>query len=394
MKLKNYSVVMVLLSLIVIQVFFNKSKYGALVGTLLPLLMVFFACAVLKRVLALGDRAFVIKKESIICLGLLAINVVSSYFSRNVQYVVFSELFSLAALVLFYFILLNNKISADDAELFIQVYSLSAVIVSLCIIFNFLTGNYYVDNRASFEFVGVYKDPNYVSALLTPAICLCAWKGNHVYKIIKRLFWYGCTAVVLMGVVLTGSRAAFLAIVGAVIVYLAFEVVRMDVPTAKKIGIFIVVAMAGIGVIYYIMSNDMARLFDIQTYQDDIRLVIWMDALSFFKGNVLLGNGISSTSQFTVSRWYGLPTHNCFLDMLGDSGILGAGCMVALIVNNIKKSNNKQMSCVLTALALIPLASINGYYTMHFWIALAILYVSRTLFYANSRTKNELSHCN
>ena len=93
-----------------------------------------------------------------------------------------------------------------------------------------------------------------------------------------------------------------------------------------------------------------------------------------------MGHGVESVSNYTLSQWYRYATHNCFLDILGDCGFWGLVLHAILLVFAIRKNRSKKNGVVFACAVLVPLAFINGYYTMHFWIIYALIYLFNTYY--------------
>ena len=175
-----------------------------------------------------------------------------------------------------------------------------------------------------------------------------------------------------MAIQFTGSRAAFVAIVLAVGVYIALQLLDTSIKTTYKLFLMILVIIGAIAFsVFLLISTN--RLTDFSAYENNIRLIIWSDALNFWSKSPIIGNGAAATSNYTMTCWYRYATHNCFFDMFGDSGILGVFCFANIILDVIKKASDRKKVIAFATVCMIPQAFINGFYTFNFWLVLCLI---------------------
>lgn len=92
-----------------------------------------------------------------------------------------------------------------------------------------------------------------------------------------------------------------------------------------------------------------------------------------YYSNPTFGSGLGSASLFSISA-VGLQSHNNYIDILSDFGIVGtilfALCLI--YVCWVKKSHRLGMISYVVAF-MMPLAFINGFQTIVFWLPLIML---------------------
>ena len=108
-----------------------------------------------------------------------------------------------------------------------------------------------------------------------------------------------------------------------VIVFAIGKIILNGAVSIKKI-VFVSLGLICIFLGYkLLMRTDLFdRMLNSDSYKNNIRLIIWKDALNAFWMNPFLGNGLQSGAVFSKSMT-GFVTHNCFLDILTGQGIVG-----------------------------------------------------------------------
>ena len=122
------------------------------------------------------------------------------------------------------------------------------------------------------------------------------------------------------------------------------------------------------------MKNPMfERLTQISEYGDDVRLKVWDAALRAFRENPFWGSGLNASNTYSLAETE-LVTHNNFLDILGDSGIVGTVLFMLLLLSMLKvKKHNLLNMLALMVVFLFPMAFINGFQTVTFWFPMIFI---------------------
>lgn len=100
---------------------------------------------------------------------------------------------------------------------------------------------------------------------------------------------------------------------------------------------------------------------------------IWMNAISYFYENPIIGHGIGAFEKI-----YEIYTHNLILETLTSTGIFGLLLIIVSIIKYIRKSSMNENKCFYFALlivAIVPLLfSIYIFRWLYFWILIYIAY--------------------
>lgn len=142
-------------------------------------------------------------------------------------------------------------------------------------------------------------------------------------KRIKKLFWAAVVSLIAVCILGTYSRGSFLSLCVIVAAFVLFQNVKAIVPLFFLVG-------TGLATISFIPAiRD--RIFSIQeSVTVDAasgRFHLWSGAISEWGNSPLVGNGLQSF----VMRG-GMLAHNTYLDLLTDTGLLGLGIFLVLML--------------------------------------------------------------
>jgi len=269
-----------------------------------------------------------------------------------------------------------SSIELDNSQInfLLKTYYIVTIVSALVIIYNFLRGGGNID-RHNLEYIFSQKDVNYLTAYMLPSFCLYTmkliWSGKFKVSLLIQLM------IIAFSIIVTGSRTATFTMFFVVISSL-FYYYRKNITIKKAMSLFLV-TLGGIPLIEYILSRELFnRVTDISSYNisDNIRYSIWEYALISFQQNKLLGSGFGSASFYSIS-YIGSPSHNNYIEILGGQGIVGIILFILIIVSMFskrKKCNNLLLLIIVISF-LLPLATINGYQTMSFWLPMYFIVI-------------------
>jgi hypothetical protein len=193
-----------------------------------------------------------------------------------------------------------------------------------------------VRSRFMFKFTG--KDPNYVGFLLLPLLGVCIYLRSVTSGITARSLLLLVTAVLLAGLILTGSRAGLLGLV-LMLLYVAL--------TARNFRTLLFVCLLAFGAILFLPDAVLYRInLGVDDAIEDRAVVVKGDQLTsgrFYVYSQLIenvisspffGNGITSTlwSELVKGGYYISHPHSMYFSLLLDLGILGTIAMAAFAV--------------------------------------------------------------
>ena len=244
---------------------------------------------------------------------------------------------------------------------------------SLNIFYNWLIHNYYNEwfQRASMTVGNVYRDPNYVMAFIVPALYFNLLKIVSS-KGIKRVFNVAIEALLLSTFFTTGSRGPVVSFALAVVILFLW---KSKMPIQRKLTIIFIAVCSVFALFFvankYLPAQAIKRFFN---SEGDSRIKLWTASLNIFKSNPILGGGFGSASQESL-RMLGNYSHNVYLDILCDSGLIGAMMFLLFFMVNCLPRHWFSNAYMLGAVAafMAPLFFINGFNTATFYFPLIML---------------------
>lgn len=202
--------------------------------------------------------------------------------------------------------------------------------------------NFFISNR--FATAGIHA--TYISVYLVFSILVAlenAFNKGSGLKI--RLTWIIITVFLLTGVYLFSSRTAFIALLLVLPVYLFFKWRRNIYRWILYSFMFILFLLLG----WIILTNQKIR-YDVDKLKseelqnvigEDIRITIWKSALEVIKQNPVFGVGTGDahdeltknlrSAGYNDEFYKGLDTHNQFLEIQLENGIIGLLLFLLLI---------------------------------------------------------------
>ena len=149
----------------------------------------------------------------------------------------------------------------------------------------------------------------------------------------------------------------------------------------------ILVAVLGFFLIQRFYSKQaLERLYGIS---DDPRLKLWESALHVFRQNPFIGGGMSAAT--TISRVEaGNDSHNVYIDILCNSGIVGSLLFLIFLFRGCLRSNktNRVFIYSMFIAFMLPMFFINGFNTATFYTPLILLSIMSQ--YCRKRDANYL----
>lgn len=251
-------------------------------------------------------------------------------------------------------------------------YVICTVFCGLMVLFEILRAGFSGIDRQNFNFIWGLKDVNYLLAFMLPG-CYFASRNLVIEKNGHKLLNVLCVFLVIISILALQTRAAFV----TVIIFSGLLFIEYNVKTQlskKKLAMFVLIIIAvALAIIFLINSPQFERLTNFDEYEDNIRLTLWKHAFQAFRNHPVFGSGLGSGSLYSIIA-KGLETHNNFVDIICDFGMVGISVFAFMILCllSVKKGCRLHMISYITA-CLVPLAFINGFQTIVFWLPLIML---------------------
>lgn len=324
----------VLLGIHMLLLFFNKTAFFNLGGNSILYILIFL----LAFFIFIKNKAkFEFPLVQLCCIIIVIISFLSIEFI-NPNY----EEDMLMAILLFYCLLFfvpNIKLSAKNLDLLINLYIISAILLSLILIIQhrppyesygiFRYGIYYSDTE--------YYDVNFTGLYLVLPTGLGLNKMLHEKNTIKKMVRFFSEIILIFAIIFTGSRGATLVMV-ALLGYIG--VLNGKLNLKRIILFFCAILILGICVKLILPADVWNRLFGEEYTIQGRRTEDWSYGIRLILNKPFWGNGIVSAKnliiQMTGMTW--ITVHNTYLVYMVLFGIVGAIPFMGIIVYPIVAS--------------------------------------------------------
>lgn len=347
MKSKNSLIYYILIALIILSPIMpdglkirGMHKIPASGDIMLFILIIVFLVSILKAKdsFIYNIKNFFSDPMGISLTALLAIMVISITYAAD-RSTARNESARFLSFVILYFIVKYN-VDKEKIKGLINAYMVIFTGINLYGIFQKITGygllqGYTMGNSNVLRINATFDNPNSFAAFLIigafPVVMMII-KNNNLYKkgIYSVLF-----ILTLCNIYFTGSRNSFLAlIVGGVIVSLLYSW-------------YFLAALGGIAVIAFIIPSVRARVLQIGAV-DEGRIQIWRTSLKMMENHPILGVGngnfielydsyVAKYKYLAYKNYSHYPTHNSYLKVESELGIIGGISFISIIVNALIK---------------------------------------------------------
>jgi len=186
------------------------------------------------------------------------------------------------------------------------------------------------------EMFGSSFDPNYIGIPLVASCALLLDDFLNSDGWLKKVLVSSAWLVVVFAIIQTSSRGNSISLVlVSGLVFLNF--LRSTSVSLKK---YLIVLVLIIGILFlYLKASDMfgdniARMTEFEEDSDNGRFELWKHSLSLWYNNFLFGTGLGGVAILTG----GHCSHNTFMQLLSETGIVGFVLFVAFLVKILRKA--------------------------------------------------------
>lgn len=274
---------------------------------------------------------------------------------------------SQVGMVGFFFVL--NSIEVDRRSRDTILLSMYAGSLLFCILSLFLMKPYALyTQRFVLTIMGVQMDPNNAGAIALPSFALSIYWMVQKQGAARKLFYAVSVLVSSYVILMTGSRGSMLGM-AAIVLLLVF--VSRDIGMTRK-AIMIAILCLGLFLVLSITPIDtLNRLFG--DYGDGSgRSELWKMVWNAFLSQPLLGVGWGGVADII-----NMATHNTFLSMLAEQGILGSLFFVFPIafVFIASLKNKSTVATLLLVSALFPALTIDAINKRFLWYGITVAFM-------------------
>lgn len=243
-----------------------------------------------------------------------------------------SDLLPLLTYLLLFVLLSGFRMKTEEHDFIKKIFVLASVFYSLLTIRSCvsLAGVRYT--HGSIELFHTKIDPNFIAIPLVAALSLlfeCI--GNK-----KRRIWAIAGYIIVAGAILfTASRGAFLAVAVTFVCFLTFYLTSKRIGAREKLQMLLVF-LGGVLLVSYLaityFPQQLERMAAFEEGADNGRLGLWMESVGLWAEHPLLGAGLDG-----MHRIHGKASHNTYLQILSETGLIGFTCVLIMVVPLVKK---------------------------------------------------------
>ncbi len=199
------------------------------------------------------------------------------------------------------------------------------------------------------------------------------------WSTLLKFFYYLFIPASLFAIILTGSRTALFTIVPGLL-YIMISFGRFK-PVYRIIGLFVFLVAVFVGQ-SLLPQATLERLSTIGSSiaSGDLggRMALWRQSLEIFVDHPILGIGSGSLA---APDQLGAVTHNTFISILTETGLVGfslfLGILVTAILQSLKQPRAYILVCITTLLTwVVGVQSLTYEYTKPTWFFLSLIAIS------------------
>lgn len=323
----------------------------------------------------IANQTIDLKRHHVLALLFTLEAVISTFlaFERPSSTVIISLLMGIV-----YVLATSRKIDIDMFVRIIDIYVSASILIALLIILSAVfhkphSGVYFV--RYSINILGINKNPNYLSAFM------CAPYAMILYRVlvqnigfpIKKIFSLVFLLILASGIVLTGTRAAWLAISAITFLEIACIIFSQSTATNKILHftLLLLIIVLAMYILYSYIPNNIFNRFSLSDpFRENAWKMAWND---FINSNFVTGFGINGVRSHIVA--IGDDLHSMVLQTLFEQGLVGFFLFTWLILSDVNWISKDDMFYIFLCLVglFYPFFFNNGCYTVSFWFPVIML---------------------
>ena len=285
--------------------------------------------------------------------------------------------------LIFAFIIVNTSTEYLDLKKFKYGLIFGALIASVLLIVSPRMSMHTVDGRRTIILLGHKMDPNILASIIAIAFfCLLSVNNKQLKKVWYQVLHYGIMTVLLVGIIMTGSRGVVIALGCSMIVLIALMFIQNE---KRKNAVYVI--LGGVFLLllirFLLPENLLMGRFSVKTilgfneYEGGVhnRYTIWLHALELFVKRPLLGYGCGNFFYNISLVYKQCAAHNLFVLELVEMGIIGALPLFIFMFILLKKcyKHTDLITFSMLLLVYIIALSLDTLSYKYFWIVIMIV---------------------
>lgn len=271
-----------------------------------------------------------------------------------------------------YFVFTNALTDKKRLYVFLTLSVISAFFVALYgiyqYIFGFAEGTTWIDTAMFSDIqtrvVSTFENPNVLGEfllLMIPITAAFVWNAPRGYN---RFINFIALGVLCLCMIFTYSRGNWLGLIAAIIIYMSFY-------DRKFIWFGIILAFMSPLILPESIINRFLSIGDTTDTSTSYRVYIWFGTIKMLKDYWLSGIGLGSDAFNAIYPRYAYNSivaphsHNLYLQIIAENGILGIVVFLAMIVTYFKdtiSAINKKKKSFLKAVCVALMSGLTGYF--------------------------------
>lgn len=216
-----------------------------------------------------------------------------------------------------------------------------------------------------FLFFGTVFDPNYIGIPLVAASALLL---DDILRNKKKIVFAAAYFIILFAVVFTASRGNTVGLIATNFLTLWTFFKSKEMPIMKRmLYLLLVVSFLWITVTWFKENYSQAwiRMTDISSSTDNGRFELWESSILAWKNSPILGTGIGG-----IRSSLGHVSHNTYIQLLSETGVLGGGLFVMALIsimNQLRLIKEKRIYFIMLIGVLLQILFLNALQNRCFW---------------------------
>ncbi|QQG44335.1 MAG: O-antigen ligase family protein [Candidatus Roizmanbacteria bacterium] len=279
---------------------------------------------------------------SLFFIGLIISTLISTFFSINLSSSIFSLILIVTYFIVFHtakFIFPDNK-AKNRLIIFFVLINFFLAIISLY----YTLINYGDHTSGGVSFMRVYFGHNHLSALLLFSIPLSFYLLTCLKQKIYKLFFWIIFVFLMISLYLTFARVSIISLLTTFLItfFLLFKINKRILILSTLVSSIIIIFMLATSV----KRAQELKIRKFNTLSLSVRLGYWQQSFDNFLQHPLIGSGpdtfriVSKKSPRNIKP-YTFFSHNLFIQLLTDMGIIGfianLGLLISIIISSFKK---------------------------------------------------------
>lgn len=291
---------------------------------------------------------------TIICIVVIMFSgYIPSYFER------------LIAQIFLFLVLITLTLNLKEMEFIEKIFVLSAVGYAILTIYScikFKNIRYIHSNILLFN---TEIDPNFIGI---PFVAASSIILDKLLTKKKKIISFSMYFILIIAIVYTASRSNLMCLIFSNILIILKFLRKKETSLKARffwISLFIIVAIFGIRFISINYSDQWSRMIEFGENSDNGRFDLWKQSFLYFLDSPLWGNGLG----YMVSE-YGKATHNTYIQLLCETGIVGFLLFTSIILIILKKLKKNEIYLILFIGILFQIMFLDALDNRCLWIVM------------------------